>query len=793
MSSHFLKIFLILPVMLGSSLAWNSAFGNNETDISGFGPLDYPDKPSLEVNYRHLDARLDIGFEGRIIEGKVTYSVEPRHGFVDQITWAAPGIEISDFSAGDISAEYSQDDDTIRIVFDEYLTTGETKDITLTYRTDPAFGVHLLESGTIFSSRLPGSVSHWLPGPVFPGVSLPFTLRLNTPEEMTGAATGDPGQEGSEDGTNYFIFESDDPMPVSELGFAVGVFELHETFSGTNNLRLYVEEDLLDSDKSRDILDYMAQETRQLERFVRRGLPIPAFHTVITKDSRWEYRPYAAGMGFVSPGNSGGLSSEETMEQFSLQISRSIAAQWFGISLRAEKWDTSDFIPLLQALVAEETEKNRWIREKDALGSAFSIPETVYDKHSMNTWQASRDYIKEQSDPVLNEVLAKMIRQTDLSDKALSAYGFSSYVYDISGRWVTAPDVLEMAARLSHRKIRYHVHISQQGASPDVTLKIEPHSEPADSELLLDVRLIADGQIHDKEFSVNPGGDTVNVSMDQAVQNVMIRDMDNFRFDVEKPFEFWLYQLRRAEQSEDRSKAAYALIDYSDDPDLQLAIRDIKRSEDHPDVGAALHALLAELTSGASGTENTFLDGIESDHAETRMISMRALAAYPGRSNVKDRVFSIIQGSDDIPLVNEAITTYRHLLDEDQFREFAHQFLREDRDDLLFTKTLLEELYELPVREESVEFVRDYLDNNYPFEIRWTTYRLLRNKAPDAEWQRDFLENFQDDPDPRIRFLSIFSSSELNPEERGPFYESRMLSEYDIRILKTLRDYYKSE
>lgn len=792
MSSHFLKIFLILPVMLGSSLAWNSTFGSNKTDIPGFGPLDYPDKPSLELNYRHLDARLDIGFQDRIIEGKVTYSVEPKHGYVDQISWAAPGIEISDFSAGDISAAYSQDDDTISIVFDEYLTSGETTDITLTYRTDPAFGVHILQSGTIFSSRLPGSVSHWLPGPVFPGVSLPFTLRLNTPEEMTGAATGDPEREGSEDGVNFFIFESDEPVPVSELGFAVGVFELHETFSGTNNLRLYVEEDLLDSDKSRDILDFMVQETRQLERFVRRGLPIPAFHTVITKDSRWEYRPYAAGMSFVSPGNSGDLSSEETMGQFSLQISRSIAAQWFGISLRAERWNASDFIPLLQALVAEETEKKRWIRGKDALGSAFSIPETVYDKHSMNAWQASREYIKGKSDPVLNEVLAKMIRQTDLSDKVLSAYGFSSYVYDISGRWITAPDVLEVDPG-THRKIRHHVYISQQGASADVTLKIEPHSEPADSELLLHVMLIADGQIHDKEFSVNSVGDTVNVPMDHAVKNVMIRDKDNFRFDVEKPFEFWLYQLRRAEEPEDRSDAAFALIDHSDDPDLQLAIRDMKRREDHPDVRAALHALLAELTSGASGTENTFLDGIESDHAETRMISMRALAAYPGRSNVKDRVFSIIQGSDDIPLVNEAIATYRHLLDEDQFREFAHQFLREDRGDLLFTKTLLEELFELPVRGESVEFVRDYLDKNYPFEIRWTTYRLLRNKARDAGWQRDFLENFQDDPDPRIRFLSIFSSSELNPEERGPFFESRMFGEYDTRILKKLREYYKSE
>ena len=790
---RFLSIgFVLLPLKIlllcGTSVSEGSAF-----DIPDVKTFDYPEKPSIEVDYKNLDARLEIGFEGRVIEGMLTYTIEPRHSYVDQFTWAAPGIEIMNFSVDGAEGDFIPQEDSMKIVFDDYLAKGETVDIALTYRADPVFGVHVLATGTIFSSRMPGSVSHWLPGPVFPGVSIPLALRLTVPDGMMAVATGEPGQEGSDESGSYYTFDSRDPVPLSEIGFAVGDFELQETFSGTRNLRLYFENELLEDEQSRDILDHMAQKTRNLERFVRSGLPLPAFHVVVLKDGRWETRPYAAGMGFLAiPERKNQRAERKQADQNKVMISRSIAAQWFGISVRPEQWSSADFIQLFQALVAEETEENTWYPENDELGSAFDIPGTVYDKLDMKSWQLSREFIQKQSDPVLIDALTDMIRDIGVSNNVYTNQDFSSQIYGQTGRWIAAPDVKTLETA-SDRPVHYSAEITQVGVSNDLRIVLDPYPEPKVSEQTLKIRLVRDGRYHEKKIKFNAAGDTVNVSIDQAIHNVNLRDDANVRFTTEKPFEFWLHQLRRDEDPDLRREAAQALIDFSDDPDLQLAIQDIIRREDNHRVLAAMYALLAELTDGASGTENRFLEGVESNHSEIRNVSMQALSAYTGKSLVKDRVFSLIQGSDDIPLVNTAISTYRHLIDEDDFRDFAHQFLHEDRDKLLFTQTLMEELFELPVREASVDVLQEYLNKIYPFVIRWTAYRLLRNKASDAGWQREFLENFSDDPDPRIRFLTIFSSSELNSEDKGPFFERRMLKDYDIRILKRLRDHYESE
>lgn len=175
------------------------------------------------------------------------------------------------------------------------------------------------------------------------------------------------------------------------------------------------------------------------------------------------------------------------------------------------------------------------------------------------------------------------------------------------------------------------------------------------------------------------------------------------------------------------------------------------------------------------------------------MASMKALSAYRDNDRVEEAVLTVIQTSDDLELVNEAIHTYRQLIDDEAFRDFTLRFLQEDREDLLFTETLLQELFEVAVTDEAIAMTTAYLEEEFPFDIRWLSYRLLRNHARDGDWQQDFLEQFHEDPDPRIRFLTLFSLSELEPEEREPFLQERMSNEYDIRILKQVRIFSTAE
>ena len=165
---------------------------------------------------------------------------------------------------------------------------------------------------------------------------------------------------------------------------------------------------------------------------------------------------------------------------------------------------------------------------------------------------------------------------------------------------------------------------------------------------------------------------------------------------------------------------------------------------------------------------------------------MKSLRAYRGHAQVERQVLAIIQASDDIELVNEAIRTYRHILEEEPFRDFAIRFLREDRQYLHFTRTLLEELFELPPDPASVNAAVEYLNDGYSFEIRWLAFRLLRSNSQSDEWQSDFLKRYSDDPDPRIRFIVLFSTAGMPVTDRESFYNTRMLYEYDLRILNQL-------
>lgn len=766
-----LKSILLTALLICLSAATAQAF--KSPDQAGTRTSDYPVRPDMEVDYAGLELQLEAGFDGKRIRGTAVYRFRPKHAYVDKLVWSASGMVIRELTLNGERVSYQLQGDSLMISFSDKPDPAREHVLSVSYSATPEFGVHFRHNGTIFSSALPGSTAHWVPGPIHPWAAMPVIIRLEVPEPLTGVATGDLELETSTDRGRRFVFRSDMDVPLPGLFFAAGQFEVYDSFSGTKNVRIYREDGVSSPERIQELLAFMTRRVRDYERLMQSEIPLKAFHAVLLSDTMWETCPYYAGA----------VVTREDDDQAAAMIARALAAQWFGIALRPERWQESGHITLLQAMAAEKLSEKDWKVKEDPVEEIFVLPETAYQFLSMDYWQWSRQFLRQNSMPVYTGALETLMRTLAVRQGVLTSYEFSSLMYKKTGRWMDTPRITESRP---DAKLRYRVIAEEIRGSDRVSLTFEALGDLTDDEVGARVFFVRDGRIHERSVTFSGTGDQLEFSPGGFINNLWVaaEGEDHVRFEMEKPFSFWLYQLRRDEDADRRKEAALALKDFSTDPDLQLAVQDLLNREQDPKVLAAMHRLMAELTAGASGTERRFLEGITSRHEQVRMESMKALGAYRGNAQVENQVFSIIQGSDDIRLVNEAIRTYRKLIAEEDFRDFAIRFLREDRQDQLFTKTLIEELLALPADESAVNAVREYLNPGYSFDIRWLAFRQLRKHAPQTDWQVAFARDFSDDPDPRIRFATLYSVSHMNYEDRGPFFDSRMLVEYDIRILK---------
>ncbi len=764
------KSFL-LPVLI--TVLFTAAA--HEVRASGENPgalHDYPTRPDSQVRYTGLELHLEAGFDEGTVRGTATYRFHPKHAYLEELALSAPGMQIRELTINGEQVAYQKRGDTLSIPFRENPDTDREHVLSVSYVTSPVFGVHFRHNGTIVSSSLPGSTMHWLPGPAHPGPAMPIVTRLEVPGDLTGVASGALERQTSTDKGRLYVFRTGVEVPITDLFFAVGNFEVDDAFSGTKNLRVYWEQGVTDPDQAQDYITFLTRRVRDFERLLQSEMPVQAFHAIILSDNMWETRPYYAGAAVV----------QGRPDQIKTMMSRSIAAQWLGIALRPEKWDESGHITLLQALAAERLGEPDWEYATDPMGDAFVVPETAYRRKGMEAWQGSRDFLRKKSMPILKEAMDSALMGLAARRGVLTSYEFSALIYEKTGLWMEIPQATQPEPKT---KLRYLVNADEIRGSDRFMLTVEPLEDITDKELGIRVYWIRDGEIRNTQLTFSGSGDQLEISPGGSISNIWVEsdDAKSHGFEIRKPFSHWLYQLRRDERPEMRKEAALALKGYSRDPDLQLAVQDLLNREQDPEALAAMHRLMAELTAGASGTERRFLDGITSRHEQVRFESMKALQNYRNNTQVENQVFSIIQSSDDISLVNEAIRTYRKLVSEEQFRDFAIQFLREDRQEQMFTETLISELFEVTTNDTVLETVAEYLNPGYNFQLRWLAYRLLRQHAAGTGWQDGFVREYYDDPDPRIRFIALFSIPAMNFEERGPFLESRMLVEYDIRIL----------
>ncbi|MEX0994382.1 MAG: hypothetical protein WD599_02575, partial [Balneolaceae bacterium] len=574
---------------------------------------DYASFPQMDVDYTHLELQLNVS-EDLLVEGNAFYSLETRRGGLDSLVLDAARIEVQQLEWNEDERDFRMEGDKLIVFLPEGVSGNEEATLRIRYRASPEFGIHRDTSGTIWSSLLPGAVRHWLPVFDHPRNTLTSDIRLVYPSGKQAVLNGRLSESAVESVDYQSLrFTSESPLPVTTLSFAIGRFEQLQTTVGRHLIQLHSLEGLLTEDQKAELLDVAYNSFRSAENHTGQGFPWRTLHIVVLEDDRWETKNYGAGVVYVYQNRS----------ELSYQLRRGVASQWFGVQLREEQWSDAAAIRLLQSWLYRDLS----LREREdsfEQNPELEVPGTagvtdtsgVYAVFSPSMEEQWNKYFMSDQATNLRDVISRsapliMAQKTGV----ITWYDFANYLYDHTGQpFFTAP-----RPQISEQEEEepYHYTATFDLDESEGTLRIEFNAENRPSEELISVSAfeVARQDTQYRELAFTGSSDEIVMNVNPAIENMKLQVTDNVPviLDIEKPFMFWVYQLRSDEDPESRKEAAVKLRRFDENPDLQLALLDFLANENNEEVIAETIRTLSAIVKGASGTDQLFLQRYRAD------------------------------------------------------------------------------------------------------------------------------------------------------------------------------------
>lgn len=722
-----MKYLLVLIILVCSS---GQLFSQDYTQA------DYEVWPEYVVNFEHLDLELEWdGFDE--LSGTAVYRIRPYFDEPDSIVLHAPNHNIKSVRIDEEVIQITHENGLLTIHTDQKtLVSTQSYLLAIEYETRHRFGVFHGSDDILRTSLLPKSVRHWLPSFDHPQTRLTTNLKFAVPSGYSVAANGAKSETVKQNGMDVWRFESDQDISISELVWSAGYFNIEEEMFGNKRVRLYSDEHL-DGFSNSEILEESIQKIRDAERLLNLEFPGRELNLVIVGDDFWETKNAAGNVGYIylDRGN------------ISQQLSKIILYQWFGSYWQMEQWSDMEALSLIQYLVAQEL-KFDW-----TISELYPYPDLQITNH---IYQPFDTYRNATWDSIDDEKLLEVAGTTfpefiQLSSGISSWRNIAALWYKESGKaWkepvtpqiISRPDTLQIAVKFTVDAINNRIVVEVESGR----------------EFDFEIKVLTNDELKSYTISVSGDGDRIPVSVSGRVQAIIPGETNHAAVELieEKSLTLWLNQLRADELSESqRIEAAKAISKFSDDPDLQLLLRDVlNRVEGEEEITAEIYRTLGNITAGASGVERLFLQGLASDSELIRNASLESLRFYSGNEEITEAVFNVISGSDDIEFVNLAIPVYGNLIEEDEYQSFIGQFLNEDVE-LEFTHTLLDELFMLSDKEFVVERGEAYLSNRYPFSLRYKAFHHLLDYDDSRTRWKERQTNLANDSDPRMRYLIL--------------------------------------
>lgn len=726
---------------------------------------NYPKYPDLSYELEHLELSLSIEPENGLISGVGEYHISSRRPHLTELLLNTANLEIQSIAMAGQILEYQVLNDTLLIILPDTLALGQGIAVQITWQSNSPYGIRLDAKGNMRVSLNSGTLPHWLPVLVHPRVAPTIDADFIIPENMMVIFNGTEGnEEALATGGKKVSWKFSKPLPVTDLSFAVGPFVKSEAIAGIKEIAVYSHPDF-PTQQRESLLRTAVNSVRAMERKIGYEYPFPALHVVVLPDHGWEEKQAVSGLIYVY----------ENLGSLQTQLKRGIAAQWLGAYHQfTDYFSHPHSYELLKAMLLNDKELEP-LQNSDSLNSV-----SAWNRQFSGVFEAEDDFKIRLIEQNLSELITR-------KHGVLSWDDYAAFLYEQSGLYLK-----EVPLRIA----------TETGGISDYKYLVKYDFDELNSNLILEfhaldgrgITTLADIEITQYTFSdtiqttVSLTGlnDGAEMSLSPSVEYVTLKVLQpgNVQLLEYKPFMFLVNQLRSSDAGA-RKQAAEGLAEFTENPDLQLALRDALTREQHAEVKAAILTTLGQLLKGATGTEQTFLAVLNSADARIQKAALKALAGYPGNAEVASSLRNFILRAQQDSLLEEALRSYHAVSTAEEMQVLASRLKNEDETGLKSLVVL--RVLAADTARQVLQDARDLMQPQYPYQIRKEALQLLLERQPESGFWHALLPGLLSDRDPRIRYLALDVLANLSPEAASEMLNNLEIEEYDVRVRAKIR------
>lgn len=727
----------------------------------------YVSYPELPFVLEHIQMDLTVESSEALIEGVGRYTITSRNPDLTEIVFNSADMEIQGITFDGDETEFRISSDSLIIQLPDTLQRGSTLEMMVTWTSSSPYGILKDVYGNMWASLNPKARHHWLPVPDHPEVATTIDASFTIPADrelvFNGTLAGDELISADE---KVLEWSSEVPVSVTGLSFAMGDFVRTNARSGVKGVSFYASENSLMPEVRDGLLSIAVSSMKEYENKLSFEFPYESLNIVVLPDNHWEEIQTGGGIIYLY----------QNLGPLATQLRRGIVEQWFGNYHRYLNAPDNKY-EFLKVMMAG-TSDTQQLKNPDELQSIYR----------WNLWEKGFDALEDDHlKNIIHESLPELVQQyegvTDWNE-------YADFWYDKSGFfWEVLPE-FEIPESRSEEEYVYEVEYIYDEMASALTLVFEAKGESIGSLVNVDVTEFGFTDTTRTEITFTGALDSVKVETSSGIDYLTLKpsygsDLD-IRFEEEKPFMFWIRQLRDP-SSENRIQAAKALQGFTDNPDLQLAIRDALQVEEDAKVRAAMLETLSVLTKDASGTEETFLGNLNSEDLSIKLSGLRALANYTDNENVAYQVRNTLLRADRDTVFDVALETYQQIASVDDLLSAAEQLGQNESGDKKAIRILKAAAPE-DTTNKSMTMADRYALGEYPYSIRKQALVLLIDYEENEDYWHQTLEILQEDRDPRIRNISLDAVKHLSESDRAELLEDRRKEELDPRVLNKIRD-----
>src|SRR5699024_10999186 len=472
------------------------------------------------------------------------------------------------------------------------------------------------------------------------------------------------------------------------------------------------------------------------------------------------------------------------------QLLRGLTGQWLTAKALPARWKQADAATLYQTMISQIiTGATDSLIIKNQPNLSF---ETVYAQFSparWNAWQKQwKEWNNEDGSGIFTNLPPEILGQflLDLSGDSYSEYWKNASLFELT---IEESKVDSTGEEMRPKPQVYDVQYQYNEA--DGSLSLSFHAEEGAIENTAQVRLYEayDSGLEHKDIEFSGMQDSLTIPVSEGWRSAWIEVLEDLYVELHGPtsVSFLLYAGRNAGALQQRSRAARRLGEPTDNPDIQPAVNDVLSGGIEPEVRAGLLKSLADITAGATGTEQDFIEALHSEELVVQTAGLYDLKNYPDNEEVQQEIKQLAANVQDSTLLGEALLTYADFVPVDEFQDFLKTTTAQDstgRRALTAVKELFKNQDDSTIAKK---LLSPFLSNDRPFEVRRRAlYGLTAYDNSSESWLERGKTALSEAADPRIRYLLVKGMLQNSSPEIQDFLSKYRPSEYDARVFKLI-------